>query len=93
MPIPKQHILNFQKAVLEAITPCYGGAASLYLIQLFVILRGVIMNDIKARIESMSFGLCKLNENYERDEYLEIDQDLFFNIVDAVENRLEEIGG
>jgi len=51
------------------------------------------MNDVEARIKSMSFGICELNEKYERDEYLEIDQDLFFNIVDAVENRLEEIGG
>ena len=93
MPIPKQHTLNFQKAVLGAMTPCRGGAASPYLIQLFVVLRSVIMNDVETRIKSMSFGLCELNEKYERDEYLEIDQDLFFDIIGAIEDRLDGLGG
>jgi len=51
------------------------------------------MNDVEARIKSMSFGMCELNENYEADEYCEIDSDLFFDIVGAIEDRLELAGG
>ena len=51
------------------------------------------MESKEARIKKMGLVLCELNERYENYIYIGIHSDEFFQCADAVEGRLDELGG
>ena len=58
-----------------------------------VVLKGDDVESKEARIKKMGLVLCELNERYENYIYIGIHSDEFFQCADAVEGRLDELGG